>query len=142
MEYYAPPHALARAYNEAYMYENTPVPNAYLLPPYQASTDSLGTRSSLLSLPPAHMRGYGMPEYLWSWFGDWRDAPHAMRPRLIFHIARGFALRWPRMPATELTAAQVAWCQRHPPGTPMTMIEVCLPLPVLPCLPLTIWHHD
>ncbi|VDC07263.1 unnamed protein product [Peniophora sp. CBMAI 1063] len=123
MEYYAHPATLCRAAEEIHIPEDW-TPHHYLLPPYQASADSFVTISSLLSPPPAHMRSYGMPEYLWYWFLDWRAAPQDVRDFLVYRTGLGFRLRWPRKPVVgPPTPAQAAWLARQPPKPPRTDLE-------------------
>lgn len=124
MEYYAPYEAFTRAATEIHFVDCAPAPDAYLLPPYQATVDAFLTRSSLLSPPPIHMRGYGMPEYLWYWFENWFAAPADMRELLLYHAAVGFRMRWPWSPVDIRTKEQRAWIKAHPPGEPSTFVQV------------------
>lgn len=128
MECYANIHELARAAQDMNTPKPVPPPDAYLLPPYQMTTNAFLTRSSLLSPPPIQMRAYGMPEYLWCWFEDWFSAPLHARPAVLNKAALGFELRFPGAPVVVKTREQQAWVNTYQRGPPpiMTTVEVRL----------------
>ncbi|VDC00367.1 unnamed protein product [Peniophora sp. CBMAI 1063] len=123
MEWYASQETKDRAYEEAYLYEWLPPPDAYQLPPYQATVDAFLVRCTLLSPPPIQLRAYGMPEYLWSRLYDWIDAPVTARRLVAEKSAVGFRMRWPRAPVVIRTRAQEVWMRNRAFEPPSNMVD-------------------